>query len=338
MYDHVQTPVGSEYADRLPLQVKHNDTTAAVNAILDGEDINGLEKSETWDEGAWASDRNGNMQMAPLGTSAAPTRGPSPAPSLGLKNPKTQADEEEDLQRALMMSQNGGGDIDAMSFQQETGVRNADGSESRKYFGPATKTHYEEQQWALTHVAQEVIPDVPARERKHTQFEPRTLKYLADGDYTPNLLSICHAIPKAKEALLIRQQPKADYGYDADWWRGHAIAMPRIVHTTVGGHADIINDGQTTELSSGSVAISEETMERMLEPLAQYFDEHRRHVSVNPDLKPMDWTPYFRSLYNQVTELVRRTPRQQWSKLPERLPDPSFIPAVRKWNEVSTLR
>jgi len=214
------------------LKVKRNDVNAAANALFDGEDISKAEQAETWDESAWNADREGNTEqhLAPLtGHSNAPTRRPSPAPSLGIKPPGNQAAEDDELQQAILLSQ-------GRSFQQETGIRTRDGQE-KPSFGPATKAYYDEQQWGLT-IAQEVVPDVPARERKHTVFEPRSLKYLPSGDYLPSLLSICHAIPLARTALLMSDFAQADYGYDPDWWRGHKIAMPRIVHTADGRPAD----------------------------------------------------------------------------------------------------
>lgn len=86
--------------------------------------------------------------------------------------------------------------------------------------------------------ASEIIPDVDAEMRKHVDGEPRFLKHSTAGDYLPNFLTICHSIPAAREALLFRDYPMRDYGTDAEWWKGHAIALPKIVHTEDGAPAD----------------------------------------------------------------------------------------------------
>ncbi|CAK4018251.1 Hypothetical predicted protein [Lecanosticta acicola] len=211
------------------LKAKQNDMQAAVNALLDGEDIAKLEQGTTWDESVMDADRDGNQNLQPLGTSAAPTRGPSPAPSLGLNGPTTKAEEDDQLAAAVAMSQGFG------YKSQESGVVRQDGSE--QHFGPATRAQYEERNWGLTilpSTAQEIVPDVPVIERKHKDFEPRSLKYLPDGDYTPNLITICHAVPIAREAFLMREHAEQDYGSDADWWHGAIITIPRIVHTLDG--------------------------------------------------------------------------------------------------------
>ncbi|KAK4501469.1 hypothetical protein PRZ48_007278 [Zasmidium cellare] len=218
------------------LRVKQNNVDQAANALLDGEDISKLEQSETWDESAWAADREGNQNLHPLGASAAPTRGNSPAPSLGLQQPTNKHDEDSDLARALAMSR---GDVD-MPFVQESGVVKQDGSEVK--FGPATRDQYDPAQWSMVPASQEIVPDVPAERRKYDGEGPRFLKHLPDGDYTPNLITICHSIAKLREAFYLRNYVKHDYGSEPDWWRGHPIPMPRIVHTSDGSSAEPDSD------------------------------------------------------------------------------------------------
>lgn len=167
-------------------------------------------------------DKEGNRNLHPLGQSAAPTRGPSPAPSLGLSNPMTKDDEDKQIQAAIAASQG--------YSQQETGVVGQDGYERK--FGPKTQREYKESEWALVptqSAAQEIVPDIPAKARQHEGFEPRILKHLPDGDYTPNLITICNSIPIAREAFLMRDNVKPDYGSGPDWWRGHGIPMSRVV-------------------------------------------------------------------------------------------------------------
>ena len=221
-------------------QVKQNNLEAAANAIIEGEDVSKLEQATTWDDSVFNADRDGNdTNLRPLGTSPTPTRGPSPARSLGLQNPKTKMDEDRELEAALAASRGGKG----APYQQEMGVLRSDGTEQK--FGPATREYYENEQWALVPslaVASEIVPDVDVQHRVHVSGEPRLLKHMLEGDYLPNLLTICNAIPAAREAFLMREHVRADYGQDPDWWRGHTIPMPRIVHTIDGTPSDPDSD------------------------------------------------------------------------------------------------
>ncbi|EME82420.1 uncharacterized protein MYCFIDRAFT_88393 [Pseudocercospora fijiensis CIRAD86] len=241
--DQVEQVVNFTGADentaRRYLRVKQCNLDQAVNAVIDGEDINSLEQSITWDEAPFNADRDGNANhLRPLGASTAPpTRRPSPAPSLGLSNPKNKSDEDDELQRALALSRE---DLDmpkSYDFQQqETGTVSANGTEQK--FGPATKTEYDMSQWAMvtTSAATEVVPDVSVHQRKQGNHEPawypRLLKHLPDGDYTPNFITIGHAIPKVREAFLLREHLAANYGFDQNWWTGTPINAEggRIVH------------------------------------------------------------------------------------------------------------
>lgn len=221
-----------------------------MNAVIDGEDISRIETEQTWDESAFTADRDGNANLHPLGTSAAPTRGPSPAPSMGLNNPRSQKEEDDELEKALALSR--GEQPAGVSFdlqQQETGTIAPNGTE--KKFGPATREEHNQRDWALVPYqsnAQEVVPDPPIDERMQGKalpggepeplWYPRFLKHSPDGDYTPNLITILHAIPKVREAFLLRSEEKTDYGFHQDWWQGSSIPKPRIVSIADGSAAD----------------------------------------------------------------------------------------------------
>ena len=130
--------------------------------------------------------------------------------------------------------------------QQESGVVGPNGS---AVFGPANREFYEKDQWAMVPtnavvgVNEEVIPDAPIEDRVHLG-EPRMLKPLPGGDYTANLLTICATIDGAKETLLMREHVLENYGHDADWWRGHPISLPKIVHVDDGRPAEPESDNQ----------------------------------------------------------------------------------------------
>jgi hypothetical protein len=222
------------------LKVK-KDVAGAIGAIMDGEDITKEEQSNSWDESAWSTDRDGNTNMGdnslhPLGgTSTAPTRVPSPAMNMGV--PANRDDEDAQLAQALAASR--GGD-----FQQESGVLHADGT-SQQTYGPANKDQSaHDRQWGMVlsstqGASSEIVPDVERpEERKNAEGEPRFLKTLPSGDYLPNFLTIAHSIPAVREALLMRDYTMVQYGTDAEWWRGNSIALPKIVHTENGAPAD----------------------------------------------------------------------------------------------------
>jgi hypothetical protein len=225
------------------LKVKKN-IDAALNAMLDDEDISKEESSSQWTEDVWNTDREGNMNtgdsnLRPLGgTSTAPTRVPSPSGNMSA--PANRDDEDAQLAQAIHASQQNGS-MDA--YQQESGVVHADGT-SQSY-GPVTKDQSaHDKQWGMVPISahgasSEIVPDVERPEdRKNKDDEPRFLKNLPMGGYLPNFLTIGHSIPAMREALLLRDYTMAQYGSDAEWWKGHQIALPKIVHTESGAPAD----------------------------------------------------------------------------------------------------
>ncbi|KAI5275487.1 hypothetical protein E4T47_01583 [Aureobasidium subglaciale] len=216
------------------LKIKNNDADAAMNAIFDGEDLDKAESTVTWSETDFSAGRDGTtafgpqnysyneQNLRPLGHSAAPTRGNSPAPSL--RQPSNKDDEDADMQRAIAASQQG-----------STGVTLPNAN-----FQPAMGDHYDPSKWSMTTVnvdsqqASEIIPDLEPHERKNEPGEPRFLKQLPSGDYLPNLLTIAHSIPMARKALLAPQKTYSSYGTDPEWWKGHGISLPKIVSTVSG--------------------------------------------------------------------------------------------------------
>lgn len=209
-------------------------------SLLDGEDILALESASTWDESAWSTDRSGqategdsDRNLHPLASSTAPTRGPSPAGSF--RRPGTKAEEDEDFARAMAASQ---GDI--RYGNQETGVMRPDGS-TIKVQGPQLPGYENPNQWALVRVEQttsEVVPDVDPVGRRHIPGQPRFLKNSIHGDYLPSFLTICHNIPAVRELLLMPGYTRYDYGQNPEWWKGHPIVLPKVVHTSDGSPAD----------------------------------------------------------------------------------------------------
>lgn len=224
------------------LKVKKT-TDAALNAIWEQEDISSAEQAMQWDDSAFSTDRNGNRDtsdssLRPLGgTSTAPTRVPTPVGNMSA--PTNRDDEDAQLAAAMAASQQDAG----FGFPQESGVLHADGT-SQQTYGPATKDQSaHDRQWGMVPLGKgassEIVPDVEQpEERKNIDGEPRFIKTLPSGEYLPNFLTIGHAIPSVREALLMRNYVMRQYGKDSEWWKGTQIALPKIVHTDDGAPAD----------------------------------------------------------------------------------------------------
>jgi hypothetical protein len=111
---------------------------------------------------------------------------------------------------------------------QETGVIQ-DGT-STPYFGPATRSHYNPSDWAMTVSGTNELrgpPDPPAPERKRDAGHIAFLKPSPSKDYLPGLLTILNTVPLAHNALLLNSHIIPDYGYDSEWWKGSLIKSTR---------------------------------------------------------------------------------------------------------------
>ena len=111
---------------------------------------------------------------------------------------------------------------------QEVGVTDA----SRPYFGPPTRTHYDDNTWTMTfagHNAQEILVNPEPVDRKREPGFPAFIKPSLAKHYIPALVTILHAIPMAREALLARDHTLPEYGSGSDWWDGMPIEAPKVV-------------------------------------------------------------------------------------------------------------
>jgi hypothetical protein len=111
-------------------------------------------------------------------------------------------------------------------FEQETGVIPVNGSK----FGPANRDHYNEADWALSlpfATSREVCIDPDPEERKRVNGQPAFLRPADEPDYVAGLITIIHAVPLARETLLLRDRVAQDYGYNPQWWCGKPIVLPR---------------------------------------------------------------------------------------------------------------
>ena len=113
-----------------------------------------------------------------------------------------------------------------MSSGQENGITG-----TGQQFGPATKPHYGDNYAMVPYntSSREVVDDPPAFGRKREPGQPAFLRPSGRTTYLPSLLTIYHAIPLAREALLFPSMQYHDYGSDHQWWAGTPIQAPRIV-------------------------------------------------------------------------------------------------------------
>ncbi|RDW89601.1 hypothetical protein BP6252_01633 [Coleophoma cylindrospora] len=132
--------------------------------------------------------------------------------------------EDAQLQEALAASR-----ADAGLPPQESGVL----STSQVHFGPATRSQYEQSEWAMVPIssysAQEILLDPEATERKREAGAPAFLKPSTSGHRLGSLLAIYHEIPLAREIFLLSESIPADYGFDPEWWSGNGISAAMVL-------------------------------------------------------------------------------------------------------------
>ncbi len=123
---------------------------------------------------------------------------------------------DEDLQRALAES------VGKEYNPQEYGVI----GDSKPYFGPANRSSYNNNEWAMVRgnsYAKEVLPDPEPADRKRLPDTPAFLKPSVDEHRLSAILTTLHEIPMAKEIFLNRDDSISDYGHNSHWWTGAKI-------------------------------------------------------------------------------------------------------------------
>lgn len=239
------------------LKGNNNDLNAAVNEFFDDP----AGEKYKYDESAFASDRDGTVNnagisfqvqgpddegnRAPGYYSTAPSRPPSRssnrspfsniislAAEHAAADPTIKMTESEkvdpDLERALRESATEAGV--PYSPPQQYGV--TEGHTMEKYFGPANRTSYNHNEWAMvpgSSFATEILPDPDPEQRMRKPGTPAFLKPLVDDNRLPALLTIFHAIPLLREKLLCRDNILPDYGLNSEWWTGKTIEFTNSV-------------------------------------------------------------------------------------------------------------
>lgn len=150
--------------------------------------------------------------------------------------PTTAADEAADLQRALAESA-----AESGLPPQEAGV--VDNDTSIKHFGPANRSEYDQEQWALvpTKADEAAKPEPAPSARRRAPGTPaflRSVKGRTNRHRTGGLVSIFHTIPATRNIMLFSGPLANNYGSHLDWWKGAPIAKSAQYGTDVSGDED----------------------------------------------------------------------------------------------------
>lgn len=105
---------------------------------------------------------------------------------------------------------------------------------SNSAFGPATRSTYDDTQWALVPTTTEVISDPIPSQRQREEGQPAILKPSPNFNYLPALVPILHSIPQFRNALLCPGVSIKHYWMGDEWWKGIASPPARIVDRTMG--------------------------------------------------------------------------------------------------------
>ncbi|KAI9844129.1 MAG: hypothetical protein M1838_002311 [Thelocarpon superellum] len=269
----------------LKLRANGNDIQRTIEAIFENPsggstgDQADTERDRSWDESHFHTDKtqypNQNVPSFNIHPSddlsdtlqpnvfGAPSRPPSRVndrETIDLTQAHAAADpsksrsfedrEDEDLRKAMALS---------MSDQhpQESGVTNASGS----HFGPASQDHYDTSKWSLTATratAHEIVLDPEPADRRRHGDEPAVLIPSPSAPYLASLLTILHAIPRAREVLLGREALLGDYGRDKEWWKGTAVKVPRVVD--VATHPSALAQGEILHETQRLMAFLDRTL------------------------------------------------------------------------------
>ncbi|KAL6878982.1 hypothetical protein J3F83DRAFT_271607 [Trichoderma novae-zelandiae] len=138
--------------------------------------------------------------------------------------------EDEDMQRALRESAQEAG---LALPPQEAGV--IDQSTSTPYFGPANRSDYDQDNWAMVIAGQNRSQLNNAPSPSQRKRGPGTPAFLIQGSSPEGfhslggLLTILHQIPLARNILLQYGSPANSYGFNSEWWNGQEILPPEAL-------------------------------------------------------------------------------------------------------------
>ncbi|OAA58950.1 ubiquitin interaction motif protein [Niveomyces insectorum RCEF 264] len=247
------------YFDRELVIAALKDKSGSIEAVVAAfyDDEARFRKTYVWDESSFLGDRDGvndnpqlptfNIQAPDEGSvihgvspstlhPSAPSRPPSrtrsrsESPLSKLTDwtahnvagaPTSRAQEDTELQRALAES----AAMSGLHSPQESGITTNEVATNLPFFGPANREAYDPDQWAMVRTTAEPQEPSPSG-RKRTPGTPAFLRYRQPqrNAYLLNaIITILHAIPAARNALLRCGPPSPTYGQNSEWWKGSFI-------------------------------------------------------------------------------------------------------------------
>ncbi|KAF5552432.1 hypothetical protein FMEXI_2915 [Fusarium mexicanum] len=223
-----------------------NDNTTGISFHVESSDHNVIQgvtpPSESHAYGAPSRPPSRSNNRSPLGTMVDWTAAHVPGNSLDRPReyaltrvhtgvPESQAQEDDDMQRAIRESAQEAG---LPVSHHESGITGTS-EPPPPHFGPANRETYVAADWAI-------VPSDPMRESSVNEFAPSKRKRapgapamlvissVQGGEHRlGGLLTILHEIPLARNILLGIGSPATTYGCNNDWWRGETILSPEVL-------------------------------------------------------------------------------------------------------------
>ncbi|KAH8159148.1 hypothetical protein CIB48_g9099 [Xylaria polymorpha] len=217
------------------LKANNNNVETATNEYFDDP----KSTKYRWDESHFNTDREGEANETGItfniqardglpSTShvqnAAPTRPPSRANNRSPLGPANTTEEDAQLARALAESA-----AESGITPQEVGV--VDHQTNFKYFGPANRSEYDTEMWAMVPTKANgwtEAADPPPSNRKRDTDAPTFLRQTKDHRLG-SILTIYNKIPLARNFLLRCGKPAPTYGHNSEWWKGKPILRQDVL-------------------------------------------------------------------------------------------------------------
>lgn len=143
--------------------------------------------------------------------------------------PTSSEQEDADLQRAIAESVAASGVQSPQPPPQESGVTEAD--TSLPYFGPANRSGYDQNEWAMVTLNREPQEPSPLH-RMRAPGVPAFLRCRSERSWDNHqlgaIITILHSIPAARNALLRSGKSADTYGSGPEWWKGKPILRPAV--------------------------------------------------------------------------------------------------------------
>ncbi|CEI69082.1 hypothetical protein FVEN_g4151 [Fusarium venenatum] len=248
------------------LKLNNRDTNKVIGQFYEGEENFRSRYQKLWDDSVFSADRDGSTNNAGISfhvesTDHSVIQGVTPPPESHIYGapsrppsrsnnrsplgtmvdwtaahvpgvPNSQAQEDDDMQRALFESAQEAG---VPVPQQETGLTGTS-EPAPIQFGPANRESYNTADWAMVPTgpaSKKTSVDVPlASKRKRAPGAPAMLVVAGAPDHDHRLgglLTIMHEISIARNILLNIGDLAATYNYNKGWWKGEEVLSPDLL-------------------------------------------------------------------------------------------------------------